>query len=225
MVVLPWWIRRRAYSWLFGWRLHPTSHIGLSLVSADVVILAEQARIGHFTVIRDLTILELGAASLIGNWNWITAAPVFRGTAESAGILRIGPESAVTSRHYIDCSGGVDIGTFVTLAGVCSTILTHQINRTSSAQTIAPVTIGDRSLISSNVRFVPGAAIPADSVVGMGAVVVGHLEEPNHLYVGVPARAVKTLAGTDAYLHRSLGRVGLAPTDPVSQAGRSRGHR
>ena len=223
MVLLPWWIRRRAYSWLFRWRLHPASHIGFSLISADVVVMAEGARIGHFTVVRDLATLEVGAGSVIGNWNWITAAPAFRGRAKSAGVLRVGPESAVTSRHYIDCSGGVEIGAFVTVAGVRSTIITHQINRANNTQTISPVTIDDGSLISSNVKFTPGAAVPRGSVVGMGAVVVGRLNEPNTLYVGVPARAVKTLSEADAYLHRSHGRVDPAPFDSLPQAGPARG--
>lgn len=213
IILLPWPIRRRAFSKLFHWHLHPTSRIGLSIVDADVVVLSEGARIGHFTVIRDLMRLELGAASLIGNWNWVTAAPLFRSHVARAGTLCIGPESAITSRHYIDCSGGVEIGDFVTIAGVRSTIITHQINRADGVQSASPVTIGDRSLISSNVKFAPGATVPQDSVVGMGAVVVGQLAEPNRLYAGVPARSVKALSEADAYLHRSRGRVDLVRED------------
>jgi acetyltransferase-like isoleucine patch superfamily enzyme len=223
IVALPWRIKRRAYSWFFQWRLHPTSHIGFSMLEADTVVLAAGARIGHFTVIRDLTILEVGTGSLIGNWNWISAAPEFRGHSTTAGTFRIGAESAVTSRHYIDCSGGVEIGTLVTLAGVRSTILTHQINRATSAQTISSVAIGDRSLISSNVKFAPGASVPRDSVVGMGAVVVGRLDQPNCLYAGVPARAVKPLSDGDAYLNRPRGPVTLGPADSAQSVNPSRG--
>ncbi len=107
MVIMPWPIRRRLCSKILRWRLHPTSRIGLSIVDADVVVLAEGARIGHFTVIRDLRRLDMGAGSMIGSWNWITAARLLRHQAATAGILRIGHESAITSRHYIDCSGGL----------------------------------------------------------------------------------------------------------------------
>jgi acetyltransferase-like isoleucine patch superfamily enzyme len=218
MVLLPWSIRRRACAALFRWSLHPTSHIGLSIVDADVVILAEGSRIGHFSVVRDLTLLEMGTGALIGNWNWITAARPFRRHMEASGTLRIGRESAITSRHYVDCSGGVLIGAFVTLAGVRTTVITHQINRARGIQSASPVTIGDGALISSCVKFVPGATVPQDSVVGMGAVVVGRLVEPNGLYVGVPARLVKALSQDDAYSHRTQGHVGVAGALSSSQA-------
>lgn len=105
------------------------------------------------------------------------------------------------------------IGTLVTIARVRSTFITHQIDRVAGLQTASAVTIGDRALISSNVKFTPGASVPQDSVVGMGAVVVGQLQVPNRLYAGVPARPVKVLSETDAYLGRSLAFVGTGRTE------------
>lgn len=208
-MAMPWRVRRAVLCHVLHWQLHPTSHIGLSMLDVDRLILDEGARIGHFTVVRGLRLIHIGTGSVISNWNWITAVRGFRVLSTRAGILRVGPESAITSRHYIDCSGGITIGAFVTVAGVRSTIFTHQISRMRNEQTIRPVTIGDRCLIMSNVKIAPGAYVARDSVVGMGAVVVGRLERESRLYAGVPAREVRPLPADDDYLNRAVGPVAI----------------
>jgi hypothetical protein len=58
------------------------------------------------------------------------------------GVFKIGEHSAVTSRHYLDCTGGVTVGAFSTVAGARSTIFTHQVDITQSRQVWRPVRIG-----------------------------------------------------------------------------------
>jgi acetyltransferase-like isoleucine patch superfamily enzyme len=111
----------------------------------------------------------------------------------AGGRLVVDRRGAITSRHYIDCSGDVSVGAFTVVAGVRSTILTHQIDVVESRQTVAPVAIGDYCFIGSNCRITPGSAIPDRCVTAMGSVVVGELPQPGMLYAGVPARPVKEL--------------------------------
>lgn len=201
---------------LLGWQIATTATIGFSYLAALDVVMAERSRIGHLSVFRDIR-LRMGSDSLIGNWNWVSAARDFHEhdpSAKSVAMLSLGAHSAVTSRHYIDASGGVTIGSYTTVAGVRSTILSHQIDLERSVQTVRSVRIGDYCFLSSNICIVPGAEIENEVVVAMGAVVVGHLE-PTRSYGGIPAKPIQSSANSGAYFRRRRGVVGLSPeADP-----------
>lgn len=204
------WLLRR----FMGWEVDRSARFGLCVVSANSLTMGPGSRIGHFTVVRELRALHLGPSATIGQWNWITASTLLTDNLPHAtGTLIVGAHSAVTSRHYIDCSGGVDIGTHTTIAGVGSSFISHQIDTTVPIQSVRPITIGSYCLIGSNVRMVPGSSIPERCVIGMGAVVAGTLREQQTLYGGVPARTIKRLP-PGGYFERQFGWVG-----PVSNEG------
>lgn len=170
------------------------------------------AVVGPFNVIRDVVSVQLGEGSRIGQWNWISAAAPLRPRGES-GRLRLGAHSAITSRHYLDCSGGISIGKYSTVAGVRSTFVTHGINWKSNAQSIKPITVGAYCLLSSNVNIAPGALIEDKVVIGMGSTVAGRVGPEGSLQVGGRAGVVKQgLEGR--YFRRLLGAV-----DPPVDAG------
>jgi len=198
-------ILRRA----LGWTIAPSATIGLSLFANVVdVRLGEGARIGHFNVFRNLRTLDLGPRAAIGQWNWVTASDVLllhHGSA-ATGVLLVAHDSAITSRHYLDCSGGITVGAFTIVAGVRSTLLSHQIDLDVSKQTVRPIRIGDYCFISSNARLTPGSTLVDRCVVAMGAVVVGELAESRTLYAGVPAQPIKTLG--DAAFFERLNKFG-----------------
>jgi acetyltransferase-like isoleucine patch superfamily enzyme len=104
--------------------------------------------------------------------------------------LQLGAHSSLASRHYVDATGGIRIGTHTTIAGVRSTFITHGISWKTSTQTFRPIDIGDYCLISSNVQVAAGAVVGSKIVVGMGATIAGELEEPG-LYVQRRAELVK----------------------------------
>lgn len=210
ILLMPGPMKRLLLRWLFGWEIDKSARLGLSLFyNVKDVRLAPGARIGHFNVFRNLRSVELGSNALIGNWNWVTAAPMLVNPpyVPTSGCIRVGDESAVTSRHYIDCAGGVEIGKATTIAGVRSTIMTHQISAADVRQSAAPVRIGSHCLVSSNVLIAPGASIPDACLVAMGATVVKELPTPGMLYAGTPARPLKSVEGR--YFTREKGFVGL----------------
>lgn len=188
-----------------GWVIGEGAYIGPCLVlNVDRVELGNQAAIGAFNVIRDLAGLQVGDGAVIGHWNWITAA---RPQAEAGAPchLDMREHTALTARHYVDCTGGIRIGSHSTIAGVRSTLLTHGISWKASAQTFSPIEIGTYCLISSNVHIAPGSVIGDKIVIGMGATAAGRLEDPG-LYLQSRAELVKSdLSGE--YFHRELGRV------------------
>lgn len=204
----------RVKNWLLGlanpgWRLardariEPVLLFGVARLEAGA-----QSRIGFGSVLRDLRLVQLGPAATIGHWNWITSALVLHGLDEQAGTLRLERDAAVTSRHYLDCSGGITIRAFATVAGVRSTLITHQIDLERSRQTVRGIEIGPFTLIGSNVRMTPGSRVPARCLIGMGAVVTGRLREEQALYAGVPAEVRRRLPDGE-YYHRAHGWVGI----------------
>jgi len=187
-----------------GWDVSADSSISVCILwRVEHVVLGPNSRIGAFNVFRDLRRLELGQGSVIGQWNWISAAPELRPLSDDGGSLRIGHHSAITSRHYVDASGGVTVGDHCTVAGVRSTVITHQIDLAASAQTVKPVHIGHYVIVSSDCRIAPGARIASNSLVAMGATVVGDLDERFGVYAGVPARKVREIPRDAKYFRKA----------------------
>jgi acetyltransferase-like isoleucine patch superfamily enzyme len=207
-VPLPSRLKRQFYRRAFGWKISDTARIGLSLIDARKVEMGPSSRVGHFSVIRNLNELRMRDFSKIGQWNWCTAAAPFIDMTDEPGfgVLTMEPHSAITLRHYVDCSGGVTIGRFTTVAGVRSTILSHQIDTAISKQTAAPVKIGEYCFVGSNVCITPGSSIPNRCVIAMGSVVSGQLSAEGMLYAGVPALPKKEV-GDGLYFRREKGFV------------------
>lgn len=181
--------KNRLLRWL-GWTVGRGVHIGPCVVAkVDRVDIGDGAHIGPFNVLRELGSLTIGEHAQIGQWNWITASRSLREAGGSAR-LQLGAHSAITSRHYIDTTGGVRIGTHTTISGMRSTLFTHGISWKRNAQTFSPIEIGDYCLISSNVQIAPGSTVGSRVVVGMGASVAGSLLEPG-LYMQPRATLVK----------------------------------
>lgn len=191
---------------LLGWRIGQGTSVGPGLyLRLTSVTLGSDVRIGPFNVIRDMAEVTIEARGRIGQWNWISAAaPLVE--ARGGGFLRIGADSAVTSRHYMDCSGGVAIGHHTTVAGVRSTFITHGIAWKTAQQTSGGIIIGNYCIVSSNVAVAPGTTIDHRVVVGMGSVVSNNVGPGGSLYVGGRATAVKSgLEG--AYFRRERGYI------------------
>jgi acetyltransferase-like isoleucine patch superfamily enzyme len=178
-----------------GWAVGPNVHMGPCLVfRVDQVTIGAGSTIGPFNVFRDLARLELCRGAQVGQWNWVSASTLMR-QAGGPGSFELGVESALTSRHYVDCTGGVRIGAFSAIAGHRSTLISHGVSWVTSDQTYGSIEVGDYCLISSNVQMAPGTIIGDRIVVGMGSTVSGHLTESG-LYSQPRATLVKRdLAG------------------------------
>lgn len=210
--VLPWPIKRFLLRWLLGYQLSPSARIGISIVAVSYCCLGGGASIGHLTVCRGLTRLELGESARIGNLNWITGAgdsPLPRTDRAGHGDvgLFLGDHSAITNRHYVDCSDRVQIGSYTTIGGVRSQILTHSINLESCAQEVKPVVIGNYCFVGTGSLLLQGSLLPNYSILAAGSVMCDAVSDEWTLYAGVPAKARKKLDKNSAYFHRTTGFV------------------
>lgn len=179
------------------------------LLNVDQLILGDDTFIGLLTTLRDLRSVELGRGAHLGRFNWVTAARTLRHQSEGHATLKLDEGAGVTSRHYVDCSGGIRIGKYSTVAGVRSVFSTHGIETAGCWQVGTPIVIGEFCLISSCVRIVPGVTIADRCVVAMGAVVADSLTESDGLYAGVPAIRKRAVSGD--YFRRTDPNVAARP--------------
>lgn len=222
VALLPMPLKRLAYR-LQGFTVASTARVGLSLIDArtctlgdgvvighgnafvgvDRLDVGEHARVGHLNIVRGGDEVRLERWSEVLRLNVINAIPDPILTTPAKPRFRLGPGAVVTAGHKIDFTDCVDIGRRAIIGGRGSSLWTH--NR----QQTGPITIGDQAYLGSECRVAPGASVPGRSVVGMGAVVVGRLDQPEWLYGGVPAKALKPLAAADLVLVERPTREGL----------------
>lgn len=209
---LPWKMRRLFLEKQFGYKIHPTCRIGFSCIFPARLIMEEGSRIEHLTVCKNIDFLHLKPHASIGRANWITGFPLvpsphFAQEKDRRPELIVGEHSAITHRHFIDCTNSVVIGGFTTMAGFQSQILTHSIDLEKNRQTSAPVRVGDYCFIGTNCVLLGGSSLPNYSVLGAKSLLNKSFAESHQLYAGLPAQPVKKLSPDLQYFRRTEGFV------------------
>jgi acetyltransferase-like isoleucine patch superfamily enzyme len=113
----------------------------------------------------------------------------------------------MTSRHYVDCSGGVRLEEFSVLGGVRSTVLTHYADLHVWEQCGAPVVLRRGAITLTNCNILAGTTLPPNSVLAAGATTAKPLTEAGKLYRGVPARVVADLSDAHEFAGRTEMRL------------------
>ena len=208
---LPNAIKKHLMRLLFGYRFGPNVKIGLAVLDAEHVSLGEGTVIGHLNLVTRVTTLNLGCYVRIGmlnivrggervalgdysevmRLNVLNAIPDHDCTTTPESVLELGPGTVITSGHRIDFTDRVKLGMNVIVGGRSSSLWTH--NR----QETAPIEIGDFCYLGSEVRLAPGAKLPNECVLGLGAVLTGEIKEQRSLVAGVPAKVVRPLDERD----------------------------
>ncbi|MBX7446625.1 hypothetical protein GR927_01375 [Mycolicibacterium sp. 3033] len=209
---LPWALRRRLLAGLFGFRIHPTARIGLSLVLAERVEMGEGSVIKHLNMIKGLTELTLGPRVRIGNLNWITGLlpnhpDFFREEPDRISALVVGEDAAITNRHLLDCTNRITIGRFATIGGFRSQFITHGIDIGPNRQSSLPIEIGDYCFTGTSVIILKGAVLGPRCVLGAGSMLRGQFLGAYKLISGNPAKPVRDLVQSSEYFHRTQGMV------------------
>lgn len=194
---------------LLGHDVDPTARIGICLFRGPTAV-----RVGAGTVIgsgntfRGLRVLDVGEDVIIGQFNWISTAPTLRDVGDGDhGALRLGDHAVLTNRHYVDVSGGVVLAPFATIGGVRSTVLSHSVDLETGRQTTVAVRLAGDAFVSTNCVVMAGTRLTERAVLAAGSVTALNREyEPNTLFGGVPAKAIRAIDG--AYFHRTRAWIG-----------------
>lgn len=213
LIFLPWPMRRYLLNKIFGYEIHPGAKLGLNWVYPSKLVMYEGAYIAHFTVAIHLDFIQLGRNSHVGRSNWITGFSSSKSSRHFAhqqnrkSELFLGDESAITKSHHIDCTSGISIGKYSTIAGYNSQLLTHSIDIYESRQSSSPIVIGDYTFIGTNVTILGGSHLPDFSVLGAKSLLNKSFENKYMLYAGVPARPIKPLPESVKYFNRKSGFI------------------
>lgn len=213
VVVMPWPLKRRLLSRVFGFRLDPEAYIGLAWIYPKMLVMAAGSHIDHFCTAIHLDEVNLGAEARIGRGTWITGFRSDSGTPHFAHLpgrvprLRVGEGSAITKNHHIDCTSEVIIGKFTTVAGYYSQILSHSIDLNECRQSSSPITVGDYCFLGTNVVVLGGAKLPSRSVLGAHSLLNRSFEEEWSMYAGVPAQKKSDIPRDYKYFSRERGYV------------------
>lgn len=190
----------------FGHHISNSARIGPVLaLNLEHVSIADGCRINRFNTFRSLRTLTMGEGSMIGQWNTITAFAGFKELDPFAGSLVMGRGACITSRHYVDCSGGLEMGEMSALYGHRTTLLTHEIDMSINEQTAAKVVIGERSAVLTNCVVLKGAHVPPKSIVAAHSTVTKARQAmpESGLYAGTPARCIGPVpSGTASWFER-----------------------
>lgn len=209
----PWAFRRFVLRRFFKFDLGEGSHIGWSIVLADDVKIGKHSAIRNFTFIKAIDRVILGDYTYIVNLNWITGTKSsdrfhFRHVENRRCELVLGDHSSLTSRHFIDCTGGVRIGSFTTIGGAQSQLLTHFIDPYECRQTCKGIEIGNYCFVGTRALLLPGSGLPDYSILGGGAVLTKRQQIQRMLYAGNPAQPKKDLSKVEVgYFMREKGAV------------------
>ncbi|GEO15763.1 acyltransferase [Microvirga aerophila] len=209
--IMPQTLKKFLYRTLFGWEIAPGVKIGFSFISARSVQIGENVRIGHLNIFRNVDKIALARDVVIGNCNYFVGASsgtkFYSTKAERVtNTLSIGDESAVTHQHIIDVTGGVHIGSFATIAGYRTTILTHSIDLEENKQSVAPVHIGDYTFIGTNCVLLKGSRLASRCILAAGSVHTSGSTDEGSLYGSGIAKNIKKVEHL-AYFSRTQGEV------------------
>lgn len=213
LVILPWPIKRFFLQRLFGFKLSPTAHIGFAWIYPSRLYMAAGSRICSFSVAINLDSLKLGKLAFIGRSNWITGFPTgtnsrhFTHQHHRISELCLGAHAAITKHHHIDATNRICIGSYSTIAGYRSQLLSHSIDLHNNRQHSEPILIGTYSFVGSNCVILGGSILPHHSVLGALSLLNKPFSEPWSVYAGQPAVRRKLINQTSSYFSRQFGFV------------------
>jgi acetyltransferase-like isoleucine patch superfamily enzyme len=213
VIILPWSVKRRILGRYFKYDISPSAHIGVAWVFPSRMKLGPHARIGSLTVAIHLDLIDMGEKAKIGRSNWITGfpsgtdSPHFSHQAQRRAELLMGEHSAITKNHHIDCTNTIRIGSFTTIAGYRSQLLTHAIDLKENRQNSEPIEIGRYCFVGSSCIILGGSRLPDYSVLGAMSLLNKRHDQTWSLYGGQPARWLKSLDRDSGYFYRQRGSV------------------
>jgi acetyltransferase-like isoleucine patch superfamily enzyme len=180
--LLPSDAKRFVFRHVLGWEIEEDVKVGCSIICSQTVFLGRNARIGHGNLFWNLKAVHIGRDTELFNLNHFVAG--------NGGVAAfwIGEGAKITSRHFFDCSGGIQIGDHALVGGRDSQLWTHYFDAKNGRIQLRELVIGERCYICARATLVY-CHIPPWSVVAAGSVVTGDFagEGPGLLLAGNPA--------------------------------------
>lgn len=172
-----------------GHNIHPSARVAPNVVlHVKHFEVAAGGRVAPFNLIKHMTSISVSTGAHIGKMNVISAHPVYARLYEDGARLALDDNSYITSRHTLDCSGGMSVGELAAVAGRQTLVLTHSIDLGRDSQLAYPVVVGERSFVGARCVLLGGAVLPSRSVLAAGSVLTRNSsEQQSGVWAGAPA--------------------------------------
>lgn len=212
LVLMPWGIKRLILIKFFDYDIHSSARIGLCWFYPKKLIMEANSKVANFSVAVNLDLVHMQEYSTIGRGNWITGYPTsskvhFTHQSDRRAELLIGRHSAITRNHHIDCTNSVLIGSYSTIAGYGSQLLTHSIDILESRQDSKPIIIGSYTFIGTDVVILGGSSLPDFSILGAKSLLNKKFLDSHKVYAGVPATMRSSVDANAKYFNRLSGFI------------------
>jgi acetyltransferase-like isoleucine patch superfamily enzyme len=182
-------LRVFAYRSCFGYRIH-RARIGwrcvIQVAQAEFVgcTVAHHNRfVGPMTV-RVGRGAKIFAHNTFACGGWAVNDP--SGRAGYTRRLEIGEDTLITSRHYFDVTGTIELGEGSTIGGIGSQFWTH-----GPRVKERDIRIGKHCYVGSAAIFGPGAGLADHTMVALGSLVARRFHRRNTVIGGVPAETLR----------------------------------
>ena len=183
-------LRILLYRTIFRYDISPMARIGFGTRILVEEVHIGSADIGEFNVFTGpMKLFISDGAKIWGNNKFVVGSWSTEAQYRNAPYLRtctIRESTVITDGHFIDVTGGFELGAGAWIAGFGSQFWTH-----GAGVVDRSVTIGDNCYLGSAVRFAPGASVGNGCLVGLGSVVTRKFSCQNALIAGVPAAIIK----------------------------------
>ncbi|MEM6611248.1 MAG: hypothetical protein AAF652_03155 [Cyanobacteria bacterium P01_C01_bin.72] len=192
-VFLPHPLKILCYRRFFGWQIGNNVNIGFSYLEGENIFIEDNAKIGHFNIIRNLKLLKISKNAYVANFNQF-----YGDRRKRAGWKReliLAERVKVMSHHFMDVSGSIKIGAETTIAGRDTHFWSHGRIYHEDKPKLGTVNIeiGEKTYVGARATLI-GCSIPDGSIVGAGSIVNKSFEgEDNYsfLLAGNPAQIKK----------------------------------
>ena len=203
-VALPQPLKRTWFRRVLGWDVADDAYVGMSYIDADAVTLGPRSHIGHFNIVRNISVLALGQDAFVKDFNHIFGCTPAGMYGERA--FRLGDRGHIMSRHFFEVGGAITIGDDTLIGGRGTQVYTHSLIGPGgvNAWKVGEMIIGDGAKVYASALLIH-CRIPPDAIVAAGAVLTKSYEpEPGQrlLIAGNPALVIG---------RRPLGGEGGAP--------------
>lgn len=184
-------LRVLLYKALYRYEISWSARIGFGTIIAVDEARIGDARIGMLNTFHGPFKLQVGDGVAIGPRNTFRCGTwVLERQYQEAGYLRtckIGSNAMIGAWHFVDATGGFEIGANTAIGGRHSQFWTH-----GAGVVDRSVVIGSDCFIGSGAIFTPGSRIGDNCAVNVGSVVTRKFEADNLLIGGGLARVIQS---------------------------------
>ncbi len=175
-----------------GHKIGNNVKIGFSVIKLEKLQLGNDIIIGSFNIFKGPFTLVMDNKARIAHQNYITRAP--KGVTYGDAVFKIGYNSNITSKHFIDVTRSVTLGSNTVMGGRDSQIWTHgYVHKETGNERYrvdGEVTIGNNVYMGSRCFINPGVTIADAISIGGGSSVAKNLTKKG-MYVNQELRFIE----------------------------------